>query len=105
LRIGTLTSPIMPALIELGIDAINSQIFCMGLDTLEQFKGKITFWGEIDRQHILHEGTVKEVKDAVIQVKEHLYKDGGVIAQCEFGAGSNPENVEAVFEQWDKLSI
>ena len=30
---------IIPDLIELGIDAINSQIFCMGLDTLEQFKG------------------------------------------------------------------
>ena len=96
---------IMPDLIELGIDAINSQIFCMGLDTLEQFKGKITFWGEIDRQHILPEGTVEEVKDAVIQIKEHLYQDGGVIAQCEFGPGSKPENVEAVFEQWDKLSL
>ena len=69
---------IMPDLIELGIDAINSQIFCMGLDTLEQFKGKITFWGEIDRQHILPEGTVEEVKDAVKKVAKKAAKKKGV---------------------------
>lgn len=96
---------IYPDLIELGIDAINSQVFCMGLDKLEQFKGKITFWGEIDRQHILPEYAVEQVKDAVVQVKEHLYQDGGVIAQCEFGPGAKPENVEAVFEQWEKISL
>jgi uroporphyrinogen decarboxylase len=96
---------IFPDLIELGIDAVNSQIFCIGVDKLEQFKGKITFWGEIDRQHILRKGTIEEVKDAVELVKDKLYEDGGVIAQCEFGPGGNPENVKAVFEQWDKYNF
>ena len=36
---------IIPHLIELGLDAVNSQVFCMGLENLKQFKGKITFWG------------------------------------------------------------
>ena len=93
---------IIPDLIELGLDAVNSQIFCMGLDKLEQFRGKITFWGEIDRQHILPEGSVEDVKNAVKQVKSSLYDNGGVIAQCEFGPGSRPENVEAVFQQWNE---
>jgi len=93
---------IIPDLIELGLDALNSQIFCMGLDKLEQFRGKITFWGEIDRQHILPEGSVEDVKNAVKQVKSSLYDNGGVIAQCEFGPGSRPENVEAVFQQWNE---
>ena len=91
---------IIPDLIELGLDAINSQIFCIGLDKLEEFRGKITFWGEIDRQHILPEGTVEDVRDAVKKVKGSLYENGGVVGQCEFGPGAKPENVEAVFEQW-----
>jgi hypothetical protein len=47
---------IIPHLIELGLDALNSQIFCMGVEGLRPFRGKLTFWGEIDRQHLLPEG-------------------------------------------------
>ncbi len=44
--------------IELGVDAINSQIWIMGIEEIaEQYAGRITFLGEIDRQHILPEGT------------------------------------------------
>jgi len=91
---------IYPDLIELGIDALNSQIFCMGVDNLKQFAGKITFWGEVDRQHILPYATVGEVKSAVQSVREALWFNGGAIAQCEFGVGSNPANVYAVFDAW-----
>lgn len=93
---------ILPDLIELGLDAVNSQLFCMGVPELgARFRGKITFWGEIDRQHILPHATVPEVRDAVISVRDALYENGGVIAQCEFGPGAKPENVYAVFETWD----
>lgn len=94
---------IIPDLIEIGIDALNSQIFCMGLENLEQFKGKITFWGEIDRQHILPFGSKKDVQQAVISVKEHLWNKGGCIAQCDFGVGAKPENVFQVFETWNEI--
>ena len=89
-------------MIELGLDALNSQIFCMGIEKLEQFRGKITFWGEIDRQHILPEGTPEQVEEAVKSVKESLWAGGGCIAQCEFGPGARPENVEAVFRAWSR---
>ncbi len=56
------TFRIFPDLIDLGLDAFNTQIFCMGVDKLEQFKGKITFWGEIDRQHLLVDASPEEVK-------------------------------------------
>ena len=93
-------------LAEIGIDALNSQVFCMGVKELgEKYRGKITFWGEIDRQHILPHGTKEEIERAIHEVYEHLYADGGVIAQCEFGPGAKPENVMAVFEAWDKLQI
>ncbi len=95
---------IYPDLIELGLDAINSQIFCMGIEELAPFAGKICFWGEVDRQHILPEATVEEVREAVRRVHENLWRDGGCIAQCEFGPAAKPENVRAAFAAWDELS-
>jgi hypothetical protein len=68
-----------------------------------RFAGKITFWGEMDRQWLLPSGTLDEIVKAVKRVKEALYKDGGVIAQCEFGAGAKPENVYQMFQTWDEL--
>ena len=95
---------IIPELIEVGVHALNSQLFCMGVKSLgEKFRGKITFWGEIDRQHILAFGCRDDVCRAVKEVHTHLYSDGGVIAQCEFGPGAKPENIEAVFQTWSEI--
>ncbi|WP_428867539.1 uroporphyrinogen decarboxylase family protein [Clostridium sediminicola] len=94
---------IIPHLIELGLDALNSQVFCMGLENLQTFKGKITFWGEIDRQHLLPNGTQEEIENAVKHVNEKLWSNGGCIAQCEFGLGAKPENVYKVFETWNRV--
>lgn len=98
------TLEIYPDLSELGLDAFNSQIFCMGVENLRPFAGKITFWGEIDRQHILPEGTLETVREAVRAAHANLWRDGGCIAQCEFGAGARPENVREVFAEWERLT-
>lgn len=93
---------IYPDLIEIGVDALNSQLFCMNMEELaRQFSGEITFWGEIDRQHILPNGDRNEVRQAVEQVKR-IFGDqaGGVIAQCEWGNDVTPRTVETVFESW-----
>ncbi len=95
------TLAIYPDLIELGLDALNSQLFCMGLDALSAYAGRITFWGEIDRQHLLVDATEAEVREAVRAVHDALYRGGGCIAQCEFGAGAKLENVRAVFDEWN----
>lgn len=97
------TLDIYPRMIELGLDAFNTQIFCIGLENLEQYKGKITFWGEIDRQHLLPEGSVEDIQNAVKEVYERLWADGGCIAQCEFGPGAKPENVYQVFKRWNEM--
>jgi hypothetical protein len=97
-------SAIYPHLVELGLDAINSQVFCIGLEKLAPFRGRITFWGEPDRQHLLPHGTRTEVGAAVRQMHEMLWADGGgCIAQCELSVGANPENVRQVFETWNRL--
>jgi uroporphyrinogen decarboxylase len=90
---------ILADLVEIGVDAINAQIFCMGPERLgEQFAGKLTFWGELDRQQLLPHGSRDEIRAAVEQMKNALDRDGGLIAQCEFSAGADPNNVFAFFE-------
>lgn len=96
------TIDIIPDLAEMGLDAMNSQIFCIGLDKLEPLAGKITFWGEMDRQHLLVEGTTEDIRNAVARVRETLWRQGGCIAQCEFGPGAKPENVYEVFKAWSE---
>jgi len=96
---------IIPDLIEVGVDALNGQIHCMGVEALgARFRGKITFWGEIDRQHLLPFGSRRDIRRAVEEIRDYLYAGGGVIAQCEFGPGARPENVVEVFRSWDALS-
>lgn len=94
---------IIPHLIEIGVDALNSQVFCMGAENLSKFKGQITFWGEIDRQNLLPYGTKQDIESAVRSLRDHLWQDGGCIAQCEFGPGANPENVYQVFKTWNEI--
>ncbi len=93
-------------LIEVGVDALNSQLFCMDMEKIQQIaKGKITFWGEIDRQHILPNPDPRAGREAVRKVASHLYDPrGGIIAQLEFGGGAVPETVFAVYDEWEKIS-
>jgi hypothetical protein len=91
-------------LIEVGMDAINSQLFCMNIEELaRKYKGRVTFWGEIDRQHVLPFGTPDDVRNAVRRVRQAFDGDnGGVIAQCEWGKDNSRANVEAVFAAWNE---
>ncbi len=97
-------SAIYPDLIEIGVDAVNSQLFCMDIEELGRLhKGRITFWGEVDRQHLLPFGTPEEVRAGVRRVRRSLDDGrGGVIAQCEWGIKDPAENIAAVFEAWDE---
>ncbi len=98
--------PIYGDLVEVGIDAINSQLFCMDIEKLgEHYGGEITFWGEIDRQHVMPFGSPEDVRSAVERVHEALGgEEGGVIAQCEWGKDNTRENVEAVFDAWNSCT-
>lgn len=93
-----------PAFVEIGIDALNSQVGCMGTERLEPFAGRITFWGEVDRQWLLPHGSLEDVRANVAEIHSRLWREGGCIAQCEFGPGAKPENVREVFAAWDDLT-
>jgi uroporphyrinogen decarboxylase len=95
---------IYPDLIEIGVDALNSQLFCMDIEGLAaQHKGKVTFWGELDRQWLLPCGTPDEVRAAVRRVRAALDDGcGGVIAQCEWGLKDPVENILAALDEWQQ---
>ena len=99
-------TPIVEDLIEVGVDALNSQVFCMDVEELgRRFGGRITFWGEIDRQHVLTSEDPRDVRAAVERVVEHLYRpEGGVIAQFEMGQDTPMVNADAVFAAWEELT-
>ena len=99
------TLDIIPELIDIGFDAANLQIFCIGIEKLAPFKGKLTFWGEMDRQHKLVSATPEEIESDVAKVYDTLWDNGGLIGQCEFGAGANPSVVENLYESSSRVHL
>ncbi len=93
-------------LIEIGVDAVNSQLFCMDIEEIgRRFAGRITFWGELDRQHALAFGSPERVRADVARVVDNLYRpEGGVIAQFELSAGTKVANAEAACLAWQELT-
>jgi len=98
---------IIPDLIEIGVDALNAQLFCMDIEEIgRRFRGQITFWGEIDRQWVLPFGTPDDVRAAVQRVRAALDNgQGGVIAECEWGNDVPRANVEAVLKTWQEDTV
>ena len=100
------TEAIYDDLIEIGVDAFNSQLFCMDIEGLgEKYAGKITFWGELDRQHILPFGTEDDVRASVRRLKKALFRPErtGVIAQFSWETLTPFENAVAAFDEFAKI--
>ncbi len=93
-----------PEFIELGIDAINSQLHCMGLENVaEKFAGKITFWGEMDRQNLLPCGTPEEIYRSASDMKDKLFVNGGgLIGHSVAGVDVPLENIKAILTCWNR---
>jgi len=89
-------------LIALGVDALNSQVWCMGVEELgERFRGRMCFWGELDRQHTLPHGTPHDIRAAARTMKQHLETaEGGLIGEGEAGIDVPLQNIEAMLTCW-----
>ena len=100
-------SAIYEDLVDLGVDAVNSQLFSMDIEELgRRVRGRITFWGEIDRQAVLCDPDPEAGRRAVRRVAAALHDPrGGLIAQLELGAGANPEVARAVYEEWTRIPL
>ncbi len=97
---------IIDDLIEIGIQALNCQVACMGVEELgKRFAGRICFWGELDRQHLLPNGTPDAIRAAAKKNLKHLATpEGGYIHQAELNADVPFENVRALFETYNYVN-
>lgn len=89
-------------LIELGVSAVNSQLWCMGVDKVaDAFAGRIAFWGEVSRQDTLPTGTPDDVERCKSLMVEKLFVNGGgLIGEGEANRDVPLENIEALLKPW-----
>ena len=96
--------PIIPEMIEAGIDILNPiQWRCRGMDRQqlkEDFGDQVVFHGGVDNQQTLAFGSVSDVREEVRHNIELLGRNGGyILAPCHnIQAVSPPENVVAMYE-------
>lgn len=98
---------IIPDLIEIGVNAINSQLFCMPIEELaEKYHHKICFWGEIDRQFVQPFGTVQDMYNACDRVANAFFKYGktGFVAIGYHTMNTPEANKKAEFDRWAYIS-
>ena len=98
---------ILPDLIEIGVNAVNAQLFCMDIEALaEEFRYRICFWGEMDRQYLLTSGTPAEIHAAVQRLVRAFMptRRTGLVAQWYDGKGHRPENMAAVHDAWRQVN-
>ena len=90
--------------IELGVHALNSQVWCMDPHVLgERFRGRITFWGEINRQSTMPHGTPDDIRREAAVMREHLATaGGGLIGQGEIDGLTPFENIETLMTAWNE---
>ena len=93
---------IIEDLIEVGVNALNCQVWTMGPEALgERYRGRIAFWGELSRQNTVPHGTPQEIRDAIETMKARLSAPaGGLIAQSEVDGLTPLENIEAILQWW-----
>jgi hypothetical protein len=89
-------------LIKVGVDAIHSQLHLMDFERLaKRYRGRVTFWGEGDRQRLRDPGSLEEFRQSVIAMRKAFdFGAGGVIAQCQWDPGVRIQTISTFFEQW-----
>ena len=93
-----------PEFIALGVKAINSQLWCMGVEQVSDlFAGKITFWGELSRQDVLPFGKPEDVERAAMLMKEKLFVNGGgLIGEFEISKDVPLINISTGLAAWNR---
>ena len=93
----------IPSLIDCGVDILNPiqpGAYRMEPERLKaDFGGKIAFWGGIDTQHLLPQGTARQVKDEVKQVLSIFGDSGYILSPAHTIQSDVPaENVIAIYD-------
>jgi uroporphyrinogen decarboxylase len=104
--------PVIPDLIEIGVDAINPvQISAVGMDPFalkKDFGKDIVFWGGgVDTQKVFGNGTPQEVRDDVKRNIEALAPGGGFIFTPVHNTQANvpPENFMMMWKTLQEYGV
>jgi uroporphyrinogen decarboxylase len=104
--------PIIPDLIEIGVDILNPvHVRATGMEPLalkRDFGDALVFWGGgVDTQGVLPTGTPQEVKDDVRRNVEALAPGGGYVFSPvhNIQADVPPENILAMFEALEVYGV
>ncbi len=102
--------PIIPDLIEMGVDILNPvHITATGMDPIQlkkDFGSDIVFWGGgVDTQKVLPSGSIQEVKDNVKRNIDALAPGGGFVFSTvhNIQAEVPPENIMAMWETLEEF--
>jgi len=97
-------SGLIPDLLDVGIDALNPiQVAAANMETRrlkEEFGRDLTFWGGIDTQHVLSQGTTGEVRREVRRRIDDLGRGGGYVLCPVHNVQPEvpPQNLVAMYE-------
>lgn len=104
--------PLLPLLIEAGLDAINPvQISCRGMEAeglKRDFGADLCFWGGgCDTQRLLPEGRPAEIREHVLRQCEVMAPGGGFVFQQVHNIMANvpAENVIAMFDAVAEFNV
>lgn len=94
------TWDIIPDLVEIGVDVLRVSLGLMNLEELSKLlKGKTCVWTDLDRQHIMPNGSVKEVRKHVRAVIAAFKTSlGGMIGGMDIELDVPLENIKAACE-------
>lgn len=99
--------PLIPSLIETGLDALHAvQPSCLGMDLRElksEFGDRIVFNGAIDSHHVLIAGTPETVREHTCEVLEIMKPNGGYIAGASHDSILEETAVENVVAMFDAI--
>lgn len=100
---------LIPDLIELGVNIINPvQVAAKDMDSAllkREFGDRISFWGGIDTQHVMPNGTPEDVEEEVRHRLHDLAPGGGYVlcAVHNIQPGVPPENVVTMYDAAQKF--
>jgi len=101
---------ILDDLIEVGLDVVHmDQQENMGLELLgKRFGGRLTFFSPVDIQKTMVRGNLDEIRAYCREMVKHLWRpEGGFIPRWytdPVGAGHSPEAIDAMCEEFLKIS-
>jgi len=92
--------------IEAGVDIVNPQDLCNGIDELARYiKGRACIKLDIDRQYVIPYGTPKDIDDLIREEMEKLGDPkGGLMFICGLYPPTPVKNVDALVKALEKYS-